>query len=163
MMIAPLQLIDYRVELLAHKRFDAVPVPDGVEMGVALGLEFDAAFDEARDAQCLTLVVHYNEEGVPEDVRPYVPYEGRTRVEGWLRWVDDEAASRDDAQHLLLSNGLSMLYGLARASIADLTAGSKAPRLVLPSLSFRPIAEDWLRERAQGERAQTSQEAPGGE
>jgi preprotein translocase subunit SecB len=72
-------------------------------------------------------------------------HRGELRVTGWLTWISEEVATRDDARRLLLVNGLSMLFGIARVRVADLTAGSDR-RLVLPSISFKPIVEDFLEE-----------------
>jgi preprotein translocase subunit SecB len=143
-MIAPLQLLDYQSELRSYDRLEAEPVPDDVDMGVGLGLEVNTEFDDDREALCVRLTVQFNpEEEIPEDVHPYVMHRGALHVTGWLTWISEEFAERDDARRLLLVNGLSMLFGIARVKIADLTSDS-ARRLVLPSISFKPIVEDFL-------------------
>ena len=143
-MIAPLQLFDFETTTLAYERLDAEPPPEEADLGVALGFEIEAGVDEERDLQRIRLLVSYNEEDVPEDVEPYLKHRGRLRVTGWLQWVDEETADRDDAERLLLTNGLTMLYGVARVRVADLTAGDD--RLLLPSVSFLPIVDGWLEE-----------------
>jgi hypothetical protein len=145
-MIAPLQLLDYQSELRSYDRLEAEPVPDDVDMGVGLGLEVKTEFDDDREALCVRLTVQFNpEEEIPEDVHPYVMHRGALHVTGWLTWISEEFADRDDARRLLLVNGLSMLFGIARVKIADLTSDSDR-RLVLPSISFKPIVEDFLEE-----------------
>jgi preprotein translocase subunit SecB len=67
-------------------------------------------------------------------------------VTGQLYWADEEVAAREDARRLLLTNGLSMLYGIARVRVADITDDGDEDRLVLPSVNFLPVAEDWLSE-----------------
>lgn len=141
-MIAPLQLADFETTALAYERLDAEPPPEETDLGVALGFEIEAGVDEERDLQRIRLLVSYNEEDVPEDVEPYLKHRGRLRVTGWLQWVDEETADRDDAERLLLTNGLTMLYGIARVRVADLTNGDD--QLLLPSVSFLPIVDDWL-------------------
>ena len=143
-MIAPLQLVDFETTALAYERLDAEPPPEDLDLGVGLGFEIEAEVDEERDAQRIRLLVSYNEEDVPEDVKPYLKHRGRLRVTGWLQWIDEETADRDDAERLLLTNGLTMLYGIARVRVADLTDGDG--RLLLPSVSFLPIVDDWLEE-----------------
>lgn len=143
-MISPLQLLDYRSELLAYERLDAESPPDDLDMGVGLAIEFDTHFDEGRDAQCLDLVVDFNQEdGVPEEVQPYLIHRGRYRTVGWVRWIDDEVSAREDAHRLLMVNGLSMLFGITRVYVAELTSGSER-RLVLPSVTFQTAVDDFL-------------------
>jgi preprotein translocase subunit SecB len=145
-MIAPLQLLDFESELQAYERLVAEPVPDDIDMGIGLGVEFNMEFDDDREALCVRLTVQFNaEEEIPDDIRPYVMHRGKIHVTGWLTWISEDFAARDDARRLLLVNGLSMLFGIARVRVADLTAGSDR-RLVIPSISFKPIVEDFLEE-----------------
>jgi len=145
-MIAPLQLLDYRTTTLAYERLDAEPPPDDVDLGVALEFEIDATYDDENEVQRLALTVGYNEKEVPDEVAPYISHQGRIRVTGWLQWIDDEVSNRDDARDLMLTNGLTMLYGIARVRVADLTEGGDRDRLLLPSVAFQPIVRDWLQE-----------------
>ena len=147
MIASPLQLVDFEAATLAYERLEADPPPDNAEMGVGLSIEMDAAFEKDRDVQRLQLDVRYNnEEDVPEDAAPYIAHRGHVRVTGWLHWASEEVAARDDAERLLLTNGLSMLYGIARVRVADLTADGRDQRLVLPSVNFRPAVQQWLEE-----------------
>lgn len=148
-MIAPLQLDDFETQVLAYERVEAESPPEDVDVGVAFGFEIDAEVDEERGNQRIRLLVSYNEEDVPDDVEPYIKHRGRLQVTGWLHWIDEEFADREDAERLLLTNGLTMLYGIARVRVADLTDESRTDgedRLILPSVSFLPIVEDWLEE-----------------
>jgi hypothetical protein len=159
-MIAPLQLLDYRSEALAYERLEAEPAPEDVDIGVGLQFDIDTHFDEERGAQCIALKVGFNEseEDLPDDVIRYIAHRGRVKVTGWLSWIDEEMSSRDDARRLLLVNGLSMLYGIARVRIADLTEGEDE-RLLLPSVSFKPVADQFLDQEGQED---TAAEGKGG-
>lgn len=150
-MISPLQLIDYVAETVAYERLDAEPALDDEDTSVALGFEMNAAVDEERTAQRLTLTVHFNNQNtdVPEEIAPYVAHRGQVQVCGWIRWINDEIAERDDAHKLLLINGLSMLYGVARVHTAQLTEGRTADRLLLPSINFQPMVEEWMQQGAE--------------
>jgi preprotein translocase subunit SecB len=147
-MLAPLQLRDYRVATLSYEHQSAEPRPeeDNVDIGVALGFEMEFAWDEEQKAHCLTLLTSFNEEGVPEDQKPYVAHRGHIEVQGWFRWIDNEVATQDNSERLLLVNGLSMLYGIARTRVADVTSTGPGKRLLLPSISFLPIVSDWIEE-----------------
>lgn len=150
-MIAPLQLIDYTSETVGYERRNAEPVPEDIELGVELGFGMDAKVDEERNAHCVTLFVRFNLnlDEIPEEIQPYIAHRGEARVRGWIRWIDEEAEARDDAPELLLTNGLAMLYGIARVHIAQLTDGRSAERLLVPSISFQPMVDEWMRHEAQ--------------
>ena len=143
LMQSPLQLLDYRSNLLHYERLNPEPVPDDINFGVGLGIEFETGFDEEQGAQRIDLIVSFNEDAVREEIQPYIAHRGRFQVTGWLNWISEEVAARDDAERLLLVNGLSMLFGVARVYIADLTAGS-GDRLMLPSITFKPIVDKSL-------------------
>lgn len=146
-MIAPLQLIDFRTTTLAYERLEAEPLPEDVEMGAALTFEIEATADEEREAQRIDLTVSYNQpDDVPDEVAPHIQHRGRLRATGWIRWVDSDFAARDDARQLLLTNGLSMLYGVARVRVADLTDDASSNRLILPSANFHGLVMDWVAE-----------------
>ena len=146
-MIAPLQLIDYTAETVSYERLDADPAPDDMDLGVGLGFGIDARADEERNAQCVILSVRFNQndDEIPDDLKPCMAHRGHVRVQGWIRWISEEMAERDDAPELLLTNGLAMLYGIARVHIAHLTDGRNADRLLVPSISFQPIVDDWMK------------------
>jgi len=147
MIAAPLQLADYRTETLAYERLEAETPPNDHDLGVGLSFGIDAEFDEEEDVQRIELDIRYNhQDDVPEDMAPYITHRGHLRVTGWLYWASEEFSARDDAQQLLLTNGLSMLYGIARVCVADITADGAEERLVLPSVNFRPAVREWLSE-----------------
>jgi hypothetical protein len=156
-MIAPLQLIDFHTATLAYERLEAEPLPDDMEMGAALAFEIEAVADEEREAQRIELTLGYNQpDDVPEDVAPHIQHRGRLRVTGWIRWIDKDVAARDDARQLLLTNGLAMLYGVARVRVADLTDDASSDRLILPSANFHSLVMDWMakeEKEASGEEA----------
>ena len=146
-MIAPLQLHNYSTTTLSYERLEAETPPEDVEPGIGLSFGVDAEFDDEEEVQYIALNVRYNQdEEVPEDLAPYIVHRGHVRVTGKLYWADEEVAAREDARRLLLTNGLSMLYGIARVRVADITDDGEEDRLVLPSVNFLPVAEDWLSE-----------------
>jgi preprotein translocase subunit SecB len=152
MIAAPLQLLDYRTTTLSYERLDAESPPEDTELGVGLSFGVDAEFDDEEEVQRIQLDVRYNQEDeVPEEIAQHIVHRGHVQVNGLLQWVDEDYATRDDARRLLLTNGLSMLYGIARVRVADITADGEEDRLVLPSMSFLPVAEDWLSEGEEGE------------
>lgn len=150
LMRSPLQLLDYQAHLLRYERLDSEPAPEDLNFGVGLGIEIETGFDEARSAQRIELTVSFNEDAVPDEVQPHITHRGQFQVMGWMHWISEDVAAREDADRLLLVNGLSMLFGIARVYVADLTVGS-GDRLMLPSISFKPIVEDFLEKRGDDE------------
>jgi preprotein translocase subunit SecB len=66
---------------------------------------------------------------------------------GRFQWLEDaKPADEEEADKLLLVNGLSMLYGTARVHLRQLTDPGPEPVLHLPSISFKPIVEQALEE-----------------
>jgi preprotein translocase subunit SecB len=60
-------------------------------------------------------------------------------------------AERDEAMRLLLVNGLAMLFGVARVHVAQLTEGYMTDRIVLPSINFQPLVDNWMQEEPESE------------
>ena len=141
-MLAPLQLIDYRAAVQSYERFENAEVTEENAFGIALSLQFEGKLDEENGAQRLKLVVRYNQEDdVPEEQQPFIAHRGEISVEGWLRWINEKVAAREDADKLLRANGLAMLYGIARVRIADLTERGNGRRLLLPSVNFQHVVQ----------------------
>jgi len=141
-MLAPLQLIDYRAAVQSYERFENAEVTEENAFGIALTLQFEGKLDEENGAQRLKLVVRYNQEDdVPEEQQPFIAHRGVISVEGWLRWISEKVAAREDADKLLRANGLAMLYGIARVRIADLTDQGNGRRLLLPSVNFQKVVQ----------------------
>jgi hypothetical protein len=159
--MAPLQLIDFHSDILAYKRLEAEPWPDDVDEGIALSFELEARHDEDRNAQQLTLTIGYNDEDrIPDEAAPYIAHRGRISITGWLRWIDEEIAARDNARELLFTNGFSMLYSVARVRVADLTEGASTERLLLPSVNFLPMVRDWLSQSEVESEDESSEDEP---
>jgi preprotein translocase subunit SecB len=67
------------------------------------------------------------------------PYSFSLSLVGVICWVGPELPE-DKLEVVVRTNGLSMLYGVAREMARDLTARGPFPALVLPSVSFIPDA-----------------------
>ncbi len=150
-MIAPIQLIDFAVDQLTYEqaRPAAEELPDALG-GVVLGLDLERMYGEDEEHPHLRLVVSFNEEDIPEDAEGHIYHRGRIVLSGWFGWSREEAAKHvDHPEKLLLVNGLSILYGIARQHLLQLTEPGPAPRMMLPSISLLPVVEQWLADQSE--------------
>lgn len=150
--LAPVQLLDYAVEQLEYSLQlpSARPLP---EPAAAAGLTFNMRMNEDASSGVyrLQLQVSFNQDEPPPEVEGHIYHKGSITITGWVKWATDESKSKaDDPRKLLLVSGMSMLYGIARERIAQATASGPAARMILPSVSFLPLVEDWLTRNQQG-------------
>lgn len=92
-------------------------------------LEIDAKMHELPDEKMIVLWV---EQKIPEGRN--VPYSFKIGLVGLFHVVEGVASER--AAKLLLTNGSSILYGVAREIVRDLTARGPHPSILLPTVSF---------------------------
>lgn len=144
---APLQLIGYQVQELSLERVFPKE-SDADPLGFALGFGIESRPVEGEEnAYELELTVEFNkdEEQIPEDAEGQIYHRGRVTLVGRFTWVRESFPDDpDEAEKLLLVNGLSMLYGTARVHLQQLTEPGPGQVLRLPSVSFLPIVEEWL-------------------
>ena len=145
-MLAPLQLLDYAIDRVQYEQIrpGTEEMPDPAEIA---GLGFRMEMEQMKDSDVvrLQLQVEVNQEELPEEVEGHVFHRGSIRISGWFTWIDEDVPERfKDPQKLMLVNGLSILYGVARNHMVHLTEPGPAPRLMLPSISFFPLVEEWL-------------------
>lgn len=155
-MLAPIQLIDFAVDQLDYEqvRPPGEELPDALS-GVVLGIDVEQVSGIDTEHPYVQLIISFNEEEVPEEAKasghPY--HQGRIVLSGWFNWSREKVAERvDNPEKLLLVNGLSMLYGIARQQLLQITEPGPAPRLMLPSISFLPFVERWLAKDEEEER-----------
>jgi preprotein translocase subunit SecB len=145
-MLAPLQLTDYAIDGLAYEQVRRKAGDAGVAASQA-SLGFRFAENEEDGRFHLGLEVNINQDGLPEESAGEVLHRGQIRISGWFAWAEGvDPTELENARKLLLVNGYSVLYGIARTHFVHLTEPGPAPRLMLPSITFLPIIEQWLAE-----------------
>lgn len=157
-MLAPIQLLDYAITDLAYKQDlpSDGPLPEALGgVSLAFGLELSQPEGTAPEGTAHTyqilLQVAFNEgaDGAPEGEEGHVYHRGHLQLLGWFRWKPP-SGDFAEPEKLLLVNGASILYGIVRTHLSQLTEPGPAPRLLLPSVSFRHIVEQ-LREAPEEE------------
>lgn len=140
--LSPVQLRDYVVISQAYCRH----LPDeGEEPNNEVTITTNVRARRHEDEIQLLLSVHVNEAvwgdaleaGVDQERQAAFAtrtHEGHVEVAGRFAWQGPE--SPPDVERLLIVNGLSFLYGIARVYLAQASAASPGPRLLLPSVSF---------------------------
>ena len=131
---ALLQLRDYWFEDFRWKPVGKSenPVEEDILPGVKVGV-FQA--DEGGD-YFVQLQVFLSEDRAQ---RSGAPYQFRLIVVG--QFYFEEGLSPEVQKHMIYANGASILYGIARASLAEGTAHGREGKYVLPSLNFIKILE----------------------
>lgn len=130
---APLQLRDYAVTALEYRRrLTETPQADHP---LSMRLEIEGA--ENGGLTYLVLRIWINEDEASTSDLPPNPHEGRIEVRGEFEWLGPEDIS--DRDRLVVVNGLSILYGIARVHIAQASGTGPDRRLLLPSVSFHEI------------------------
>jgi preprotein translocase subunit SecB len=147
---APFQFLDYHIEQLTLDRFhpDIDEAPDHVGTALGFGMEIRRVDDVEEDVYEVQLDLHLNddEDAIPEDERDQVFHRAHLTIVGRFQWLEDAKPSdEEEADKLLLVNGLSMLYGTARVHLRQLTDPGPEPVLHIPSISFKPIVEQALK------------------
>lgn len=145
-MLAPLQLLDYAVD---HISYDQTRPEEGKphEAAEAAGLGFKMEFQVLEDDEVfhLQLQVDVNTDSTPDEVEGHIYHRGSIKVSGWFAWLDKEiTANFDNPKKLLLVNGMSILFGIIRNQFIHITESGPSPKLMLPSVSFLPLVDQWL-------------------
>lgn len=103
---------------------------DDIKVEINVGVLAD---EPARGEYMLTIGVS---NGEPP---PTFPYRFAARIEGFFEIKSEEP--KDDRKRLAVINGASMLYGIIREQLLNLSHRHKNGPLLLPSLDFRPLKE----------------------
>jgi hypothetical protein len=145
---APLQLREYAVtEVTYRRRAEGGSAPDSA---LTMRFEMEGA-RTGEDGAVLALRVWFNE--ADEDTAERTsesspsPHTGHIEVRGGFQWIGDDVPERD---RLIVVNGLSVLYGIARVYVAQASGSGPDARLLLPSVSFHEVELD-LSVRAEAE------------
>lgn len=148
---APFQFLDYHIEQLSlerlHPEIDGSPEKVGTALG--FGMEIRPVEEAEEDVYEVQLELHLNDEedAIPEGEWDRVFHRAHLTLVGRFQWLEDaKPVDEEEADKLLLVNGLSMLYGTARVHLRQLTDPGPEPVLHLPSISFKPIVEQALQE-----------------
>ena len=135
--LAPIQLVDYVVVeqgLTVHPDADYdAEQPDGVALGLGLAVE------PTEEGIEIILGMGINEpppEGADSTQPSNAIYRGRFGIRGHFLWIGADDLTPEEQRKLLVVNGVSALYGIARVHVRQLSEPLPGPPLILPMLSF---------------------------
>lgn len=146
-MLAQLNLNDYYIDEFAfaanrdHERGDAATGTLGVDFDIKRSAESSLDF-------MITLVVDVNQRD--EDFERS-NYRIHLKLSGFFSFVED--VSEEMINGMIHHNGLSMLYGVARGTVADATATSWHGKFVLPGVNFIELIKQKAEAAQKGEKA----------
>ncbi|UUZ62424.1 protein-export chaperone SecB [Polaromonas sp. P1-6] len=145
MQLSPLQLLEYT--------FDGVSVMpvDGyvADPEFSTGLVFfpgKLAMSADTGLTLLTEEVSYSDFGVRLTLRvgpkedSLAPYQIQVAVRGVVRMHLTQDAGQEERRVRALVNGVSLLYGVVREMVTNITARSAHGQMLLPSLNFADLA-----------------------
>lgn len=148
---APFQLLDYHVETLTLERLHPETEEDLEQVGTALGfgMEIRPVEEGEEDVYDVELDLHINDDegAIPEEGKKHIFHRVRLVLIGRVQWSENAKPEEEkEADRLLLVEGLSMLYGVARVHLRQLTDPGPEPVLHLPTVRFQPIVERAMQE-----------------
>lgn len=154
-MITPLQLKDYTID---HVSFEVNPVYRTDRERVTSirssppRERFQLSYELFRDKETgnqsgIRLIAELQPEDPDEDWR----YKVSIGIFGEFAYIDEPQNRPEtfDPDHFLLINGLSILYGLLRAKVTELTSGTPYGKLILSTVDFSAIVEKNTRPESQ--------------
>ena len=138
--ISPIQLVRYTVLDVAFRRNLEAEAGPTIIFGTDVN-QYDPSEATQDDPQFIGLRVrmHTGQPGcAEEDARE----QGHVHLIGGVAWAGPPDFDPEQKQRLLRVNGLSLLYGIARTLIAQLSeTGGMAP-VMLPTVGFQNFADD---------------------
>lgn len=83
-----------------------------------------------------------------------VDYALDCEIVGFFRFPDD--TSEESMQRLIRFNGCTILYGILRGQLANITGSFPRQKLILPTVMMEDVVNDIEREKAQARKAKPS-------
>lgn len=152
-MLALLNLVEYFVDelsLVANK--EMVP---GENLPVELDVDFDISRNSANPCEFyVSLMVNLNQS---EKAFRGNCYKVSLKLSGFFRF--DEVVNEENISAMISHNGLAMLYGIARATIAQATATSWHGKYLIPGVNFVELIKQKAEAASQAKSTKTSKKA----
>jgi len=116
--------------------------------------EFSAMHSFAYDVLCRKdeprikkLVMQYSLVPNQEDEKPRCPYAINVEIEGVFSFPD--VTPDDKIDYLCRVNGLTILYGILRGEIANVTGSFKKGKFILPTVMMQDVVQDIEKRKAE--------------
>jgi preprotein translocase subunit SecB len=136
-LIAGLQLDRYLVDDLVFKCNTAIVQKEDKFASPTIAIDFDLkANSKDPNIFLLEMVVDLN---AGQGIKEFETYQIHLHLYGWFRFTMD----LDDAtkSNMMATNASSMLYGIARATVANLTGSLGEGRYLLPTLNLLAVVK----------------------
>jgi preprotein translocase subunit SecB len=142
-LLAGLQLDQYLVDDLIFKCNKFVMTKEDKPVDSTISVDFEVRENiQDKSKFLLELKVDLNE---GQELKMFQSHQIHLHLLGWFRFtmsIDDQTKAR-----MLATNASSILYGVARSIVADLTGSLGAERYILPSLNLMELAKAKLGSR----------------
>jgi preprotein translocase subunit SecB len=109
---------------------------DSEETSVFFGFDYDLSC-RTDNQHIIKIVLKYSIGPNPDDPKPRCPYSIHAEMEGIFRFPED----MEDIQmaYLCRVNSLTILYGILRGEIANVTGSCKNGKFILPTVMMEDI------------------------
>lgn len=160
-MFVPIDLVQFEllgVNIRANESFER---KDARTSGGAVDVTL--SIDEHLQDSChwrLTLDIAFRPNKGTDAPAPAIPYDVNITARGEFTFPAD--AKEDDIQHTLRLNGASIVYGLMRGTVAQITAQSIKGQLLLPTFNFVALESKRQKELKNATEATEASAPPGG-
>lgn len=153
-MSSPVQLANYRIKKFSFDLLEDIEESDISEAEIGLNVDYEIFDDNADEAKHrIDLFVEITP---PEESDSYLPFAAEVILQG-IFVFQEEVDPEEQAYHLNISC-TSMLYGVARNLIHQITGQTNYGCLAIPSVQFSEIAKQKAEDAEKKEENTSSQE-----
>jgi len=115
------------------------PDPDMKNESVSFGVDYDYSCN-TNDPYKIRMVMRLVMSPNSEDDASACPYEIFSEIEGYFKFSDDIEAEK--MPFFSRVNSLTILYGILRGEIANITGSFKGQKYILPSIMMQDVVND---------------------
>ncbi len=140
-LIAPLQLENYVVDDLSFKSNSATRPKGSKTVPPTITLDFDVK-SHAKDTERFLILMEIDlNKG--QMLTEFQQYQVHLHLVGWFRF--NKGLDSATKHKMILTNGSSILYGIGRGIVAQITGSLGQERFILPSLNLLAAVQEKLR------------------
>jgi preprotein translocase subunit SecB len=134
-LLASLQLDRYLVDELVFKCNEEAVTKNEKPTAPTIAIDFDAKGNtKDKNLFLLEMMVDLNQ---GQEIKEFETYQIHLHLFGWFRFTTD--LDKETKAKMLATNASSMLYGVARSIVANLTGSVGSGRYILPSLNLLAV------------------------
>ncbi len=127
------------------------PDPDRTEESASFGFEYDLSWHKDNPHR-IRMVMQFVLGPNKENEQAPCPYGINTEIEGFFKFSED--IEDEKMGYLCRVNSLTILYGILRGEIANVTGSFRGGKFILPTVMMQDIVKDIEERKAKEREAQ---------